>query len=730
MPEDLSPFNLTAISAADKETITIGTTNGDIAPVKRYIVVAAFSGTADNLDRIETSGILTPGDADGAVIYLRADAGDTITIRHNQDAGQHYNILTETGGSVTMTGNTIVRCVYDINLDTDGAWVVPAQSGTAIKLIDADLDTQVQVEESADEDVIRFDAAGAELMTIGQEGAVDMHHTAAAANEHALEIEVDAAAKGDIIGLNLSYVTGAIAGGQDEEGILVNIDESAATGGDVTALEVLTTEGSATIIGMEAAAQVNPIFQLAGQFEDMDVALVKTTDRLTEFLNAGNDIVFFVDNADTITIGDADQFEEIEFLLATAASVSVKPKFEFSITGSAWTEFFPADGTNGMRNSGLVFWLLADISATWAKHGSEFLIRITREKATVQTDPIESKVQIVKGIQYEWTKEGDLIIRYICPREQTGPRSSTAGLGQIYVKDDAPNTLHFVDDAANDRPLYPTEYPTDTVIAATDLVPYVDVSETPDAANKILFSGFESALNHDNLTGFVAGEHLVWATSGVGTVHINNIDEASVTAQGVVELATAAETNAGSLNTRALTPLSASSPDRTIILTASGGIGTTTNPAAGPLQIETSTNQVNYWVLDFDAGATEEHAFWNVVMPDNWDAGTITFRYYWISSATDTDGVSLGLRAVCISDNEVIDSAFGTAVVLDDDNTATDASVNISAESGAVTVANAVAGELVIFDVYRDTDDSNDVMAEDMRLIQVRITYGTDLYSD
>ena len=124
MPEDLSPFNLTGISAADKETITIGTTNGDIAPAKQYVVVAAFSGTADNLDRIETSGILSPGDADGAVLYLRADAGDTITIRHNQGAGQHYNILIPTEENITLTGNTILECVYDISLDTDGAWVV------------------------------------------------------------------------------------------------------------------------------------------------------------------------------------------------------------------------------------------------------------------------------------------------------------------------------------------------------------------------------------------------------------------------------------------------------------------------------------------------------------------------------------------------------------------------------------------------------------------------------
>ena len=127
MPEDLSPFNLKGISTADKETLTIGTTNGDITPAKQFVIVAAFSGTTDNRDRIITSSVLSPGDADGAVIYLMADAGDTITIRHNQGSGQTYNILTETGSSVTLTGNSVVRLIYNIALDTNGAWVVTAK---------------------------------------------------------------------------------------------------------------------------------------------------------------------------------------------------------------------------------------------------------------------------------------------------------------------------------------------------------------------------------------------------------------------------------------------------------------------------------------------------------------------------------------------------------------------------------------------------------------------------
>lgn len=51
-------------------------------------------------------------------------------------------------------------------------WDVVISSPLATLLVDADSDTKVQVEESADEDIIRFDTAGSERMTIGATGDV------------------------------------------------------------------------------------------------------------------------------------------------------------------------------------------------------------------------------------------------------------------------------------------------------------------------------------------------------------------------------------------------------------------------------------------------------------------------------------------------------------------------------------------------------------------------------
>jgi len=78
-------------------TKTIAT--GKITPVDTATVVAAESGTADNLDLItysETSA--------NDLLYLFADSGDTITVRHNQSPGSgEAAIIVTSAGSITLS---------------------------------------------------------------------------------------------------------------------------------------------------------------------------------------------------------------------------------------------------------------------------------------------------------------------------------------------------------------------------------------------------------------------------------------------------------------------------------------------------------------------------------------------------------------------------------------------------------------------------------------------------
>mgnify|MGYP001399788524 FL=1 len=153
---------------------------------------------------------------------------------------------------------------------------------------------------------------------------------------------------------------------------------------------------------------------------------------------------------------------------------------------------------------------------------------------------------------------------------------------------------------------------------------------------------------------------------------------------------------------------------------------TQSNGCAAITGVETTAGRPDMYVLDFDA-SSDENAQFSIAMPSYWNEGTITYQVYWTTAATDTDGVAWALSGVVCSDNDTIDAAFGTAVVVTDDALGAAEDLCVSAESGAVTIAGTpAAGDLAYFNIMRDVSDANDDMAEDARLIGVKIFYTVD----
>ena len=167
----------------------------------------------------------------------------------------------------------------------------------------------------------------------------------------------------------------------------------------------------------------------------------------------------------------------------------------------------------------------------------------------------------------------------------------------------------------------------------------------------------------------------------------------------------------------------------TIVVPAGAMIPATTSGAASA-SLESSSNDVNYKVFDFDATA-DEHVHFNIAMPKSWNESTITFRVFWSTTATDTDGVAWGLQAVALSDNEAIDASWGAPVVVTDDAQSGAGEMLVTSISTAVTVGGTPAeGDLVFFRLFRDVSDANDDMTEDARLIAVQIFFTINAATD
>ena len=136
-------------------------------------------------------------------------------------------------------------------------------------------------------------------------------------------------------------------------------------------------------------------------------------------------------------------------------------------------------------------------------------------------------------------------------------------------------------------------------------------------------------------------------------------------------------------------------------------------------------------ILDFTGAATNEHAQFSIAFPNSWNLGTVTYQVFWTTEATDTDGVSWMLQGVASSDNTYVNVAYGTAVQVDDDAKGAGKVTTVSAESGALTIAASPAdADVCFFRFYRDVSQSNDDMAEDARLIGLKIFYTTDAKND
>lgn len=152
---------------------------------------------------------------------------------------------------------------------------------------------------------------------------------------------------------------------------------------------------------------------------------------------------------------------------------------------------------------------------------------------------------------------------------------------------------------------------------------------------------------------------------------------------------------------------------------------TVSNGCAALAQLETTAGRPDINYLAFD-GSADEHAQIAVVPPKKWNGGTVTFRVYHTHPSAITTGVAWGLQGVAIDNDETIDVAYGTAVVVTDTYLNAAEDMHITATSAAVTIAGSPDGggdEFVVFRLFRDVSDAADDTATDAYLLGIDINW-------
>tara|TARA_R100001443_G_scaffold60626_1_gene70938 strand:+ start:2862 stop:4649 length:1788 start_codon:yes stop_codon:yes gene_type:complete len=165
----------------------------------------------------------------------------------------------------------------------------------------------------------------------------------------------------------------------------------------------------------------------------------------------------------------------------------------------------------------------------------------------------------------------------------------------------------------------------------------------------------------------------------------------------------------------------------TIYVPAAAMYPNSTAGCADLTQVELS-NGPEIKCLDFDA-SSDENAQFTVCFPKSWNEGTVTFQAFWTVTGTNTGTVAWGLSGGSMADDASINTAFGTNVVATAKAfSGTSNDMTVSAESGAVTIANAAVDTMTYFQIMRDV--SADSQSGDARLLGIKLFFTTDAAND
>lgn len=140
--------------------------------------------------------------------------------------------------------------------------------------------------------------------------------------------------------------------------------------------------------------------------------------------------------------------------------------------------------------------------------------------------------------------------------------------------------------------------------------------------------------------------------------------------------------------------------------------------------LETTTYKNDFVFMDFPDSGDYSYAEFNLVLPADYDGGTITALFHWTANSTSTNSVIWGMAAVALTDNQALDTDTGTGQTVTDANKSTAYYLNITAATSAITIAGTpAAGKLAHFRVYRASGVAGDDLAVTARLLSVVITY-------
>ncbi len=140
-----------------------------------------------------------------------------------------------------------------------------------------------------------------------------------------------------------------------------------------------------------------------------------------------------------------------------------------------------------------------------------------------------------------------------------------------------------------------------------------------------------------------------------------------------------------------------------------GSLSTDGTQAAAPAEVTINSGPKIWTIITTDNDAATIYG--SVKMPDNWDAGTVTFDHVYLQTAADTSALNGDIAAQCRGNGEAPSSTWGTEVAIDDAGV-TGSNQNDMTTSAAVTPAGTcAAGDMLYFRYQLDATGTTTAVA-------------------
>ena len=273
---------------------------------------------------------------------------------------------------------------------------------------------EFSVEAGGEFEIHSYNFTGSKMVEISNDVASD------SADTLHIEHEANGYANGDAI--QLFYETGATQAVDELQAIQISVDETGATAGQIDLIYLETTDATAMekhaihiSTGFDRALTVSGVSSKNQDYGYEYTAGAAPVDRVKSagagnnaYINPAIDEQIFDAANDFILIGDDDQFEVIEVVLATVSSKDLDFEYYYSdntngtdIGVAGWTQFYPDDSTEGFKKSGLIDWTAwgaawdeDDLAEAGEAITEGYYIAIKRTRIGGLTEPIEDFFKI------------------------------------------------------------------------------------------------------------------------------------------------------------------------------------------------------------------------------------------------------------------------------------------------------------------------------------------------